>query len=236
MNIIDVLIILFILLYGVIGFKKGFIRSVVSVLGILLVFVLSYMLKDPIAEWLSLNLPFFNFSGAFKDVTILNVIIYQLIAFIIVFSILMGIYYLVLRLSSIIETILKYTIVLGIPSKILGFIFGLIEGVIVVSIALLVLNLPVFNLDFVRESKLRPVILENVPITGTMINKTSKAISEISDLAKDFTSDSTKDEFNRRSLDILLKYKVIKVDYAEKLVNSGKLKISNANSIINNYK
>ncbi len=236
MNIIDVLIILFVLLYGVIGFKNGFIKTIVSVLGIMLVFVLAYLLKDPIAEWLSLNLPFFNFSGKFKDVTILNVIIYQLIAFLSVFAILMGIYYLIVRLSSIIEKILKYTIILGIPSKILGFIFGLVQGIFVVAIALLILNLPVFNLGFVNDSKLKPIILENVPITGTMVNNTSKAINEISDIAKDFTSDSTKEEFNRKSLDIMLKYKVIRVDYAEKLISSGKLKINGANDIINNYK
>ena len=87
MNIIDIVIILFILLIGVIGWHNGVIKTTVAAIGILIVFVLSFYLKNPIAEWMSLNLPFFNFWGDFKNVTILNVVIYQLLSFIIVFSI-----------------------------------------------------------------------------------------------------------------------------------------------------
>lgn len=86
MNIIDAIIILFVLLIGVIGWHNGFIKTVVSAIGIIIVFSLAFILKNPIAEWLSLNLPFFNFWGAFKGVTILNVIIYQVIAFLLVFN------------------------------------------------------------------------------------------------------------------------------------------------------
>ena len=98
MNIVDAIIILFILMFGVYGFKNGFIRSVVSFVGIILVFSLSFALKNPIAEWLSLNLPFFNFWGEFRGVTILNVVIYQTIAFFIVFSVLMILYEIVVKL------------------------------------------------------------------------------------------------------------------------------------------
>ena len=60
MNIIDIVIILFILLIGVIGWHNGVIKTTVAAIGILIVFVLSFYLKNPIAEWMSLNLPFFN--------------------------------------------------------------------------------------------------------------------------------------------------------------------------------
>ncbi len=236
MNIIDVVIILFILLIGVIGWHNGVIKTTVSAVGILIVFVLSFYLKNPIAEWLSLNLPFFNFWGDFKNVTILNVIIYQLLSFIIVFSILMIIYGIVVKISSIIEKILKCTIILGIPSKILGFIVGLIEGQIIVAVILMFLSLPIFEIDLVHESTLKKFILESTPIVGNLSKNTSIATNEIMLLRDKFSSDSTKDEFNRNCLDIMLKYNIIEVDYANKLLSSGKLKISNYEEIINKYK
>lgn len=236
MNIIDVLIILFILLIGVIGWHNGVIKTVVSAVGIILVFSLAFALKNPVAEWLSLNLPFFNFWGDFKGVTILNVVIYQLIAFLVVFAILMAIYQIVVRISGFIERILKYTIVLGIPSKILGFIVGLIEGEVIATVILIFLSLPIFGLDLIHESKLKTFMLESTPVIGTMMKDTSQAINEIMDLREEFSSNSMKDEFNRDSLDIMLKYGIVKVDYAEKLINSGKLKIENASEILNKYR
>jgi uncharacterized membrane protein required for colicin V production len=237
MNIIDVIIILFMLLMGIIGWKNGFIRTIVSAVGIILVFVLSFYLKNPIAEWFSLNLPFFNFWGDFKNVAILNVVIYQLIAFFIVFSILIAIYAVIVRISKFIEKILKMTVILGIPSKILGFIAGLVEGQIIVTIALMFLSLPILGINIVHESKLKTVFLEATPVISNMMGSTSQAVSEIMDLRQEFSSNSTKDKFNEKSLDILLKYNIIEVDYAKKLVNSGKLKmnVNNANIIINKY-
>ncbi len=235
MNIIDVIIILFILLIGVIGWHNGVIKTTVSAVGILIVFILSFYLKNPIAEWLSLNLPFFNFWGDFKNVTMLNVIIYQLLSFIIVFSILMIIYCVVVKISSFIEKILKCTIILGIPSKILGFIVGLIEGQIIVAVILIFLSFPIFEIDLVHESKLKRFILESTPIVGNLSKNISVATNEIMLLRDKFSSDSTKDEFNRKSLDIMLKYNIIEVDYANKLLSSGKLKISNYEQIIDKY-
>ncbi len=236
MNIVDAIIILFILMFGVYGFKNGFIRSVVSFVGIILVFSLSFALKNPIAEWLSLNLPFFNFWGEFRGVTILNVVIYQTIAFFIVFSILMILYEIVVKLSKFVEKILKCTIILGIPSKILGGIVGLIEGEIIATIILMLLSLPIWGMDLVQGSKVKTFIFEKTPIVGTMMGDTSKAIDEIVSLKDDFTDKEDKSEFNRNSFDIMLKYNVIKYDYAKKLVDSGKLKIDDVDSILDKYK
>jgi len=236
MNIIDAIIILVVLLFGVYGFKNGLIRTVVSAVGIILVFLVSFALKNPIAEWLSLNLPFFNFWGAFKGVTILNVVIYQSIAFLVVFSILMSIYAFAVKISKFIERILRLTIILGIPSKILGFIVGLIEGEFIMAVILMFLSMPIFNLELVHESNLKNYMFESTPIVGNLMKDTSMATNEIMNLRKEFSSNSTKDKFNSESFDIMLKYGIIKTDYAEKLINSGKLKIDNANEILNKYR
>ena len=236
MNLIDILFILIIILFGVIGLKRGFFKSVVSALGLILVFVISFYLKNPIAEWLSLNLPFFNFGGDFKDVTILNVIIYQLIAFVIVFVIVFAIYSIILKITKVFEKLLRLTIILGIPSKILGFIFGIIEGCFISAIALMILSLPVFGFDLVHESKVKNFLFENTPFISGMMDNTSHAVDDIMNLRDKFTSNSKKGEFNKEAFNILLKYDVITTSYADKLLDSGKLKIEGGKDIVNLYK
>ena len=118
MNIIDIIIILFLILGAYIGFKQGFTKSLVSFLGILFVAIIAYFLKNPVSEFLMSFCPFFNFGGIIKGVTVLNIAVYEIIAFILVFSILMIALKVLLLATGILETILKFTIILGIPSKI----------------------------------------------------------------------------------------------------------------------
>ena len=89
MNILDILVIIFILIGGIIGFKRGFTTSLVNFIGVILVVIIAYFLKNPIGEFLMGFCPFFNFGGVIKGVTVLNIALYQIIAFILVFSILM---------------------------------------------------------------------------------------------------------------------------------------------------
>ena len=92
MNIIDVLIILLILFGGFVGLKRGFTKELLSFVGFVLILVIAFILKNPISSFLYENLPFFGFSGSFKGITVLNILIYEVIAFLIVFSILMIIF------------------------------------------------------------------------------------------------------------------------------------------------
>jgi uncharacterized membrane protein required for colicin V production len=236
MAIVDILIVVLILLFGLYGYHTGFIKTVVGTVGLIVVFVLAFLFKDPLAEWLSFNLPFFDLPGFFKGISVLNVVIYQLIAFIIVFFVLMIVFALVIKLSGLIEKILKWTIVLRLPSKILGFIVGIMMGIVVASSILMIVSLPVFNFEFVHESKVKNFLMEVVPITGTLSSDTNKAINEIMDLKKVYNDNENKDEFNSKSLDILLKYNIINVDYAKKLIDSQKLIVKDGDKIINKYK
>ena len=64
MNIISVAIILIVLLYVVLGFKRGVIKTGVSLVGTIAILVVSYVLKDIVASFLMKYLPFFNFEQA----------------------------------------------------------------------------------------------------------------------------------------------------------------------------
>lgn len=78
MNIVDIIIIIFILLSGIVGFKRGVFKELVICVGTLLVFYLAYQFKDPIGEFLLLKLPMFDFPNLFKGVITLNILVYSI--------------------------------------------------------------------------------------------------------------------------------------------------------------
>lgn len=235
MQIIDIFIILIILSFGATGLKNGFFKQTVLTIGTILVFVLSYKFKDYIANFLSYHLPFFNFAGPFEGLTTINIILYQMVSFILVFLLLTSVLVVLLKVTGVFEKILKFTIVLGIPSKILGFIVGLIEGYVVVFIALFFLSQPAVNIDIINDSKLKPVILNSSPVLSNVVKNTNETVKELYVLVKDYAVTENKDSFNKNSIDIMLKNKVITVEYVEELIERDKLDIS-INSVLDKYR
>ena len=233
-NIVDILIILFILLFGVIGFKRGVIKQLVSTVGTLLVYFLAWKLKGGLADVLMQHLPFFNFPGSFEGVSVLNIILYQFIAFIIIAIVLLIVLNILIKVSSIIEKVLKFTIILGIPSKILGFIVGAIEGFIVVYIALFFLHQPSFN-EFMSTSKLTEPILNSTPILSNIAGSMNKAFTDIYALTDKFQTEN-KNQFNLETLDIMLKYDIVNKDSVNKLIELDKLhNIAGIETILSKY-
>ena len=118
MNILDAVIIIFLIIGVLAVFRRGFIKQTVLLVGLVITLVLSFNLRVPISTFLYKHLPFFSFTGIFKDVSVLNILLYELIAFLVVFSILYLILRIVLKITGLIEGILKATIILGFFSKI----------------------------------------------------------------------------------------------------------------------
>ena len=238
MNIIDIIVILGIAFAGYIGMKKGFVKSLVSFFGIVIVFILAYFMKNPIADWLCINLPFFNFTGSLKGATIFNVIFYQLVAFIIMFSILMVAYHVIVRVSGLVERMLKMSFILAVPTKVGGLIVGVLEGIVISLIAIIVLSLPVLKLGWVEDSAIRNYLYNVSPVIGNITGSMNTSIDEILELKEKFNNKESKEEFNLSSLDIMLKHSAMKVSLAEKLITSGKLNVDpeKAMEIVNKYK
>ena len=78
MSIVDVIIILAILMGAVVGFKRGLTTQLVSTIGIILVMVLAFILKNPISKFMYENLPFLDFGGLLKGLPVLNIIVYEI--------------------------------------------------------------------------------------------------------------------------------------------------------------
>lgn len=236
MSIVDAAIICIIIIFAIDGLKNGFFKQTVLTVGTILVFVCSYYLKDYLADFFSYKLPFFNFVGPFEGLETVNIIMYQMIAFIFVFLFLTAVLVVLLKVTKVFEKILSLTIVLGIPSKILGFIVGLIEGYVVVFIALFFLSQPAVNFKFLDESKLMPKIVTSSPGLSNVVQDTSDTIKEMYTLVDDYTVDKDKDKFNRNAIDIMLKNKIIVPSYVDKLIECGKIKTSNLNVILDKYR
>lgn len=237
MNLFDVIIILVILMFGVAGFKNGIIKELTSLIGIIVVFFISYSLKGVIGNFLCNIFPFFNFSGGMSGLVSLNIIIYQLIGFFVIFSILMTLFHIVFFVSKILQKIIDFTLILLLPSKLLGAVVGLVKGVVMVFIMLVVLQLPLKNVDIFEESELKVKILNTPPLSMATkditfsLENTTELIKQIED-KKISVNDA-----NLQIIDDMLKYKVVNTDTIDNLSKSGKLsEIHGLDKVINKYK
>ena len=203
MNIISVAIILIVLLYVVLGFKRGVIKTGVSLVGTIAILVVSYVLKDIVASFLMKYLPFFNFGGVFEGITSINILMYDMISFIIVFIILYCLLNILLTLSGLIEGILV--------SFLLCFVF---------------LHLAPTE-KYVMDSKLAIVLLERCPFIGRMTTSTTLALEDINNIVNDLKEDDNRSDANFKVLHQLIYWKVITVDEAQALIDNKKIVFDN---------
>lgn len=225
LNIIDLCIILVILFGGLIGYKRGFIKQGVITLGTGLVLILSFLLKNPISLFMYKHLPFFNFDIVIKNASVLNILVYETIAFLICFSILEVLLIILIKLSTVVELILKATVILEVPSKIFGAILGFIEGYFIVYILLFIIQsvtIPFNNQELIEKSKLNNKILTNTIFISKITKPTINSFNEIKKLIDDKDNLSIK-EFNCKSINILIKNKFITKDSVIYLYDNNKI-------------
>ena len=233
LNIVDIIILLFILLGGLIGFKEGVIKRLTSFIGLILVVVLSFILKNHLSVFFYENLPFFDFWGVFKGIQVLNIVFYEMLSFVIIASVLMLVYKVIVGLTGIIEKILKATVILSIPSKILGFIVGMLETYIWVYLFLFILTLPVFNIKDVYDSKVSTFIISETPILSKYTGKTIDIYHDLYDII-DNRENKSNTEVNEEAMKVMLKYEIITPESARKLVDKNKVNVKD-DSFIDSY-
>ncbi len=226
MNIIDIIIILFAVFGGIIGFRRGVIRSLVQLLGTVCIAIIAYTFKGVIANFLMDKLPFFDFGGIFSGVPAMSILIYELVSFVVIYVVLYCILNIFISLSGLIERLLKLTVVLAIPSKIFGFILGAIEGLaFVFLIVYICFHIP-FTTNYVKDSQMGIILLERMPFMSTVMNKTTLALDDINKLANNFSGENKK-ELNIQVLSTLIHYNIISIEDVEKLGEKNKIDIEN---------
>lgn len=225
MGTIDLIIIILLLIGGVVGFKEGAIKKLTSFIGLFVVVVLAFILKNKLSVYFYENLPFLDLWGVFKGIQILNVVFYELVAFVIIASVLMIVYRLLLIITGLIEKILKATIILSIPSKLLGFAIGVIESYVWIYIFIFILTLPVINFSEVYTSKIANFMLKDTPILSKFTSKTVDVYNDIYKIVVN-RKDKTNKELNEETMDLMLNYDIITKESAQKLIDSNKVSVS----------
>ena len=238
MNVFDIGIVLVLLMFIIVGFKNGVINELAELIGIIVIFVLSFLLKGIVGSILCTFLPFFDFYGVVQGMSSLNILLYQAIAFILVFSILLTLYLIILKIGKVLEKIVRLTIVLWLPSKLLGGLVSLIKGYIILFVLFVLLLIPFGgeNYPIINDSKLLNHIVYKSPILSNATSNFTNSIREAYELGVMVSNrEITVSEADLKNLDFMLKYGVVDRETVEKLNDMGKLKINNINSVLNNY-
>lgn len=232
-NLIDAFIVLFIIMGCIVGFKNGAIKEGTKFIGLFVVIIISFMLKDKLMVLFYENLPFFNFFGIIRGLDAINILFYQLLSFLVIFIAFMFVLKVLIVVTGLVEWLLKMTVFLSFPSKILGLVVGAIEFYVYLFIGLYILNMPVFNLTFVSESNLGQKILEDTPILSGLVDDTVEVYGDVANIIRN-RGDKSNKEINTLVLATLLDNKLITIDSARELVESNKIIIED-NSLLDQY-
>lgn len=230
MEILNILVALIIISFGLLGFSRGLTKQIAIFIGTLLVLFIAFQFKDILGDFLLLNCPFIKFFGGIQSI---NIIFYQGIAFFVLILLLTIVLKIIIAVTNLFEKVLKWTIIFGIPSKILGMIVGFIEGYIVAFVIVFIVSQPFFDDSFgIKRTKFTDNMLESSPILSTFTEDTIDIIKEVYHL-KD---NSDKNQTDLKIIDMCLDKNVVSVETVQDLVSNGKLKVNGIEAIIAKHK
>lgn len=227
---IDAIIIILLIIGAFFGLKKGIIKSIVSLGLVILAIIFAWILKNPIASVLFTKLPFFNFTSS---TSLINIIIYEMIAFFIIAIILMIIVKAIVFFTHLIDKILDLTKSLGFVSRILGLIFGFLEMYVLIFIALFLLYNFTNVYKEMNENTFALRMLNSTPVLSNVVHDEKATFDEIYNLKNNYKEND--EEYNKQLFDTMLKYKIISPNTAKELVKDNKIKIDGAQDIIKKY-
>ena len=225
MNVVDVIIIALLILGGVAGFKAGVIKKLTDFIGMFVVIILAFYLKNYISVIMYENLPFFNFFGLINGIDALNILLYEVIAFLVIFIALLFVLKVVLMLTGLVEKILKATVILSIPSKLLGIVVGVIEMYVYLFLILVIVSLPIFDSSFLKDSKMNNLILNNTPVLSGVSKEIIDIYGDVYNII-DNRKNKTNEQLNEEILKVLIDKKVVTKESAKKLVDRNKIHIN----------
>ena len=225
MNVVDVIIIALLILGGVAGFKAGVIKKLTDFIGMFVVIILAFYLKNYISVIMYENLPFYNFFGLINGIDALNILLYEVIAFLVIFIALLFVLKVVLTLTGLVEKILKATVILSIPSKLLGIVVGVIEMYVYLFLILVIVSLPIFDSSFLKDSKMNNFILNNTPVLSGVSEEIIDIYGDVYNII-DNRKNKTNEQLNEEILKVLIDKKVVTKESAKKLVDKNKIHIN----------
>ena len=177
-----------------------------------------------------LNLPFIKFSWGVQS---LNILFYQGLAFFLIVLLLEIVLKILIAITSVFEKILKYTIVLGIPSKLLGMLVGFLEGYLFAFLLAFIVTQPFYAGYFgINRTSLATNVVKHSPILSSFAKNTYNVGNEIYHL-KD---EEDKNKVELKVIDLCLDNNVTDVEMIDKLVEKDKIQVDNLDSVLSKYR
>ena len=237
MNVFSIGIILVLIMFGIVGAKHGLIKETAALVGVIVTFILAFILKAPIGNFLCLVLPPINFGSNLEGLSALSILTYHLIAFLIMFILILLVIGIFMKISKFIQKIVNMTIILIIPSKIGGFIVGLLTGYLILFVVLINLNVFLQNTELFNESKVVSFIINDTPVLSSTCNNYKNTVNSIYKLGNDIAKDKiSNDEANSVAIDVMLKNNIVNKDLIIDLIRANKIKDSvYLKNVLNKY-
>ena len=114
---------------------------------------------------------------------------------------------------------------------------GIVEGFIIVFLVLFFLRQPGFNLKIFDDSKLTDPILKSTPVLSQVGSGFVNTFNDLYELGNDYYEQKMDENtLNLKSIDVMLKHKIITPDYVVKLIDNKKINLVGIDSIINKYR
>ena len=156
------------------------------------------------------------------------VLVYNVIAFVIVFVILYVVLNIVIAVTGFIDTLLKFTVIWVIPSKIGGAIVGFLETWIFLYLLCFVLASFNVTAPWMLDSKVGSFVLTHTPLIGKTMGNVTNSAKEIYELVEKYQDDDSKttESLNQDILLLEYKYDLITLDKIKELIDTGKIEFS----------
>ena len=220
--VVNLVIIIFLLLSIYDGYKKGLFESFFKFLGFILSCVVAFTFKNKLSIIMYTYLPFFKFGGAFKGITAINILLYELLAFIGIFIVCMIVVSLILKMTNIIEKLVKALPLIGFVDQLLGAIVGFVQSIVILYFIIFIFKFGCNLFGFYVQPSLADNIME-IPVLKEKCGSSLDAFDDIVLLKDDFDS-SEKEEFNNKAIKILLDKKIITKENLDLLIKKNKIK------------
>lgn len=239
----EISLLIFLIIGCFIGWKRGFITSLVSFIFTICIFVGAFYLKNFLSIFMYENFPFINYGGIFEGITSLNILVYEAAAFVICILALVLVAVIITKVTNFVNKLVNATVILALPNKILGLLLSLFQFFIIGFFILFILiQIPYTNYVFgLKDSTVANVVIDKTPVLSMITSKyynTYKEVYKVIDSHSEYKESEEKMEqakANYETLEVLMKNKIITVDSVKKLKDSNKLNIENIDELINKY-
>lgn len=234
-TLLDALIIVALIVGFIGGWRRGFLTEFCSFIGLIAIFVIAWLCKGYLSSLMYKFLPFFKFGGDFEGISSMNILIYELIAFVIIVGVLAVILGVILKATGALENIFRGTVLLGVPSKIFGGFAGMLEAYVVTFVVLCVLSQPYITFVNIENDKFAKDLIEKTPLLSKSVDDVITSGEEIIVLVKD-KNHYTQSQLDYKTLEILLKNGIVSPDSVDYLASKGKIEIQGTKDLTNKYR